>query len=91
MLAAIDDVLTWTNDSTAIVPGHGPVRSRAALRHYRDMLVTVRERVRAGLAAGEADDALAVRAVAGFEDIIGGPRRAKELAAQIAYGLKRKL
>lgn len=90
MLAAIDDVMTWTNDSTAIVPGHGPVSSRARLRRYREMLTTVRDRVKAGLDAGTpVDSTFAASAVAGYEDIIGGPRRARQLVPQIAYGLKR--
>lgn len=89
MLAAIDDVLTWTNDSTAIVPGHGAVSSRAGLRRYRGMMATVRDRVKAGLAAGVPVDSLAASAVAGYEDMLGGPRRAKQLVPQVAYGLKR--
>ena len=33
------------NASTRIVPGHGPIADRGALVKYRDVLVTVRDRV----------------------------------------------
>jgi len=90
MLAAIDDVLAWTNDSTAIVPGHGAVSSRADLRRYRAMLATVQDRVRAGLAAGAVPGELAASAVAGFEASLGGARRARELGEQLVLGLSRR-
>lgn len=48
----IDNVIRWVNASlslatekTVIVPGHGPVGTRAQLVEFRDMLVGVRERV----------------------------------------------
>jgi cyclase len=37
--------LKVSDKSTKIVPGHGPVADRTALTAYRDMLVTVRDRV----------------------------------------------
>jgi len=39
MINSIDQVLTHTDEQTRIVPGHGPVASRADLQNYRDMLV----------------------------------------------------
>ena len=50
---AVDQILARTDDQTKIVPGHGPVATRADLKEYRDMLVQVRERVRALIAAGK--------------------------------------
>jgi glyoxylase-like metal-dependent hydrolase (beta-lactamase superfamily II) len=48
----INDTIRWVNESinratdkTLIVPGHGPVGSRAQLVEYRDMLVGIRENV----------------------------------------------
>jgi glyoxylase-like metal-dependent hydrolase (beta-lactamase superfamily II) len=38
--------LTIADSSTRIVPGHGPVGDSTTLRKYRDMLVTVRDRVK---------------------------------------------
>lgn len=37
--------LKLSDNTTKIVPGHGPVADKAALTAYRDMLVTVRDRV----------------------------------------------
>ena len=89
MIRVIDTVLTEVNDSTRIVPGHGAVSTRADLRRYREMLATVQARVRAGLAAGTADAVLGASAVAGFEGMLGGERRAKQFGGQVVLGLRR--
>lgn len=89
MIRVIDTVLTEVNDSTRIVPGHGVVSTRADLRRYREMLATVQSRVRAGLAAGTADAALGASAVAGFEGMLGGERRALQFGGQVVMGLRR--
>lgn len=89
MVRAIDDVLGWVDASTAIVPGHGPTSTRDDLVRYRAMLVTVSERVRTGIASGVASDSLAERAVAGFESLLGGTRRASELSRQLIYGFSK--
>lgn len=39
--------LQLSNDRTKIVPGHGPLADKAALQRAHDMLVTVRDRVKA--------------------------------------------
>jgi cyclase len=51
LLAAIETSLTLTDANTKIIPGHGPVATRADLVAYRDMLKTVIGRVEAGLKA----------------------------------------
>lgn len=45
MIAAADRALKLVNATTRIVPGHGPLADRGALAKYRDVLVTVRDRV----------------------------------------------
>ena len=45
MIAAANQVLANTDASTRIIPGHGPLATRADLVRYRDMLITVRNRV----------------------------------------------
>jgi cyclase len=45
MIRALDTYLKVANDSTKIVPGHGPLASRADLVTFREMLVTSRDRV----------------------------------------------
>ncbi|CAO1654145.1 MBL fold metallo-hydrolase [Parasphingorhabdus sp. NYA22] len=41
VLAAAEKVLTMVNDDTKIIPGHGPMATKADLIAYRDMLKTV--------------------------------------------------
>ncbi len=56
MIAAADRVLALSNDATKIIPGHGPVCSKADLKVYRDMLSTVTGRVKALLKQGKTPD-----------------------------------
>jgi cyclase len=45
MIAAANQALAMSNASTRFIPGHGPLATRADLIRYRDMLVTVRDRI----------------------------------------------
>ena len=56
MIHSIDRILAQTDEQTKIVPGHGPVTTRANLQNYRDMLVQVRQRVKDLVAAGKTMD-----------------------------------
>ena len=46
LITAITTALGYANDNTKIIPGHGPLATKADLMAYRDMLVGVRESVR---------------------------------------------
>jgi cyclase len=46
MIAAVDHVLAVSDSGTKIIPGHGPLGNRESLRAYREMLGTVRDRIR---------------------------------------------
>ena len=50
-IAAAEKALSLTDDMSVIIPGHGPVASKADLIRYRDMLVKLREGVAGGIAA----------------------------------------
>jgi glyoxylase-like metal-dependent hydrolase (beta-lactamase superfamily II) len=50
------------NPGTRVVPGHGPVGNRAALTAYRDMLVTVRDKVQAMKRQGRAESEVVAQA-----------------------------
>jgi glyoxylase-like metal-dependent hydrolase (beta-lactamase superfamily II) len=68
MIHALDRVLAQTDERTKIVPGHGPVATRADLQNYRDMLVQVRERIKALIAAGKTiDEAVAAAPTKDFD------------------------
>ncbi|MBW2242413.1 MAG: MBL fold metallo-hydrolase [Deltaproteobacteria bacterium] len=73
VISAVDDVLARADDETKIIPGHGPLSNREELQTYREMLVTVRDRVRAALVAGKgADEILADKPTADLDAAWGG-------------------
>lgn len=45
MIAAADRLLELAGKETRIIPGHGPLSDRQALKDYRDMLATVEQRL----------------------------------------------
>ncbi len=53
VIEAADRVLAFANERTRIIPGHGPLSGVSELRDYRDMLATVRDRIRPMVAAGK--------------------------------------
>jgi len=60
MIAGVDKYIKLSNDQTKIVPGHGPLTSKAELIEYRQMLVTARDRVAALIKQGKSEqDAVA--------------------------------
>lgn len=52
VIAACDQVLGIVTDRTRIIPGHGPLASKADLQGYRDMLATVSARIKKMIADG---------------------------------------
>jgi glyoxylase-like metal-dependent hydrolase (beta-lactamase superfamily II) len=52
LIAAVDRGLAMSNGSTRVIPGHGQVATRQDLTTYRAMLVDIRGKVAAGIAAG---------------------------------------
>jgi cyclase len=68
MIHSLDQILAQTDEQTKIVPGHGPVATRANLQNYRDMLVQVRQRVKNLIAAGKTmDEVVAVMPTKDFD------------------------
>ena len=53
MIAAVDKGLNLANDGTKLIPGHGPLATKADLKNYRDMLVTVSGRIRSAIKEGK--------------------------------------
>jgi len=67
-IAAAERGLALAGPDTRIIPGHGPLATRADLGRYRDVLVTVRDRVAALIAAGKsADEAVAATPTADLD------------------------
>jgi len=85
-IAAADRALAL-GEGTRIIPGHGPVATRADLRAYRDMLVTVRDRMKPLVQAGKtAAEVVAARPTADLDAKWGQgfmkPEKFVEIVAQ---------
>jgi cyclase len=86
MVAACDAGLELAQDSTKIIPGHGPLGDRAQLKAYRDMLATIAARIKPLVAAGRSvEEVVAAKPTASFDEKFGkgfvGPDRFVEMVA----------
>ena len=53
MIKAVEKLITVTNDQSKIIPGHGAMSTKKDLIDYKNMLVTVRNRVADGMKQGK--------------------------------------
>jgi glyoxylase-like metal-dependent hydrolase (beta-lactamase superfamily II) len=68
LVTAADRALAVCDRDTRVIPGHGTVSDCAGLRAYRDMVATIRDRVRAAMREGKSLDAIkAAKLAADFE------------------------
>lgn len=73
LILALDDILARTDAQTRVIPGHGPLSTRADVEAYRDMLVVVRDRVVRALRAGRSlQQVLDARPSSEFDARFGG-------------------
>jgi cyclase len=73
VIAAYDRVLALAGEKTRLIPGHGPLASRADLQTQRDMLATVLARLQALRRAGRSDSEIrAAKPSAEFDARYGG-------------------
>ncbi len=68
-IKALDMAIAMAGPNTKIIPGHGlAVVDRRAVMEFRDMLVDIRDRVRALIASGKTlDDVMAARLTANYD------------------------
>lgn len=52
VIGAAERILALADGETKVIPGHGPLADRARVQAFRDMLVALRDRMRAEVAAG---------------------------------------
>jgi cyclase len=92
MVADCDLALGLANDGTKIIPGHGPLGTKAELKAYRDMLATVSERVKKLIAQGRKPDEIAAAGVtAEFDEVWGkGFLKPPQFAEMVAVNILRK-
>jgi len=73
MIGAVNQALEKADDDTKIIPGHGALSNKSELKAYRDMLVTVLDRVTALVGEGKSlDDVVAAKPLADLEAQWGG-------------------
>jgi cyclase len=86
MIAAAERGLSLADADTKIVPGHGPMGDKAALGKYRDMLVVVRDRVKAQKSAGKSlQEVVAAKPTADLDAVWGNGFLKPEQFVTIVY------
>ena len=86
MIAANEKVLALVNAETKIIPGHGPLGTKADLTKTRDMLVTVQERIRKLKSAGKSiEEAVAAKPLADLDAAWGKGMLNGDTFVQVAY------
>jgi cyclase len=86
MILSIDRILAQTDERTKIVPGHGPVATRADLQAYRDMLAQVRQRIQKLIAAGKTmDEVVAAAPTKDFDAKWGSGYVTPDVFTKIVY------
>lgn len=74
LMNATKTLLDLANEQTRVIPGHGPVQTRADLKVQHEMLVTLRERLHQMMRKGMGpNDMLAAGATKEFEPRCGDP------------------
>lgn len=73
MIAAAELNVSRTTNKTIIIPGHGPVGNKMQLIEFRDMLVSIRDKVLDMKKQGKSlDEIIAAKPTAAFDDKWGG-------------------
>jgi glyoxylase-like metal-dependent hydrolase (beta-lactamase superfamily II) len=68
MIRAADKTLTVAGSDTKMIPGHGPLGSKADFQKYRDMLAAIRDKVAALKTSGASEEeAIAKKPTAEFD------------------------
>jgi glyoxylase-like metal-dependent hydrolase (beta-lactamase superfamily II) len=87
VIAAVDRVLALATDKTKIIPGHGPLASKADLQTYRDLLATVTQRIKKLRAEGRSDAQIRdAKPAADFDARYGGGFIKPEQFVQMMLG-----
>ena len=86
LVTAVTNALRYVNDSTKVIPGHGPLSTRADLVRYRDMLATIRDRVAALIKQGKTkDEVIAAKPTADWDATLGRGNIKPEMLVGFAY------
>jgi glyoxylase-like metal-dependent hydrolase (beta-lactamase superfamily II) len=91
VLAAADRVLKMVDDNTKIIPGHGPLGSKADLKAYREMLAAVSGNIRGQIKARKTlEQVVASKPTAKYDEVWGKGFLAPEKFVTMLYGNMKK-
>jgi glyoxylase-like metal-dependent hydrolase (beta-lactamase superfamily II) len=91
MIRGVDELINFAKETTTIIPGHGPVGTRANMREYREMLVVARERIAKLKAAGKNEDEIvAAKPNADYDGRYGLDERSNGNFIRVVYRSLRK-
>jgi cyclase len=86
VINAADAFLKASNDSTRIVPGHGPLATKAQLAEYRTVLATARDRIRKLYDEGKSEqEVLAAKPLADFDGKWAANEQAANNFVRVVY------
>jgi cyclase len=87
-VTALEGVLSRIDDQTKVIPGHGPLGSKADLKKFHDMLATVRDRVQKAVREGKTQDqVVASKPSAEFDAAWGGGFLKPDAFITLVYSL----
>ena len=87
MIAAADTALALVNAQVRIIPGHGPLGDKASLGKYRDMMVTVRDRIQKLKSSGQTlEQVVASKPTKDLDDPWGKGFMQPDFFVTIVYG-----
>ena len=85
-MAHLAVLLSIVNDTTKIIPGHGALSNAKELRAYRQVLVSVRDRVHKLVGDGKTrDEAITAKPSAEFDEKWGGGFMQPDVWVGIVY------
>ena len=86
MIDVATKVMATINDTTKIIPGHGPVSDKAKMQVYVAMLTGIRDNVRALIAEGKTmEDIVAAKPTQQFDDVWGKGFLTPDQFTQLVY------
>lgn len=86
MIAGVETYLRLADDKTKIVPGHGPLASKADLKTYLTMLTTARDRMAALVKAGKSEaDVVAAKPFADLDKTWAASDQASTNFIRVVY------
>jgi cyclase len=84
-------LLKVANDNTKIVPGHGPLATKAQLVEFRNVLATARDRIRKSYDEGKSEqEVLAAKPLADLEGKCAANEQAAANFVRVVYNSFRR-